>query len=158
MTTTPKKLRSRTRNNPRGTLQPTRNDANDGILSYTPLPVSLSSWSSFKLSFAERSNVHGLPFPVPNEPTDFWTLSQQTQSELDPSDGWDDPVDEIHSYVTRGTFLVFKKSRSLPLPMYVFCSNQKRRQGRISTTSERRDRVTSREESNKELLTSSRWS
>ena len=110
MTTTPKKLRSRTRtrNNPRGTLQPTRNDANDGILSYTP--VSLSSWSSFKLSFAKRSNVHGLPFPVPNEPTDFWTLSQQTQSELDPSDGWDDPVDEIHSYVTRGTFWSLRKA------------------------------------------------
>ena len=110
MTTTPKKLRSRTRSNSRGTLQPTRNDANDGILSYTPLPVSLSSWSSFKLSFAERSNVHGLPFPVPNEPTDFWTLSQQTQSELDPSDGWDDPVDEIHSYVTRGTFWSLRKA------------------------------------------------
>ena len=105
MTPTPKKLGIRKlTKNPRGTQQPTRNDGKNGTLSYIPLPVKLINLVFFIIV------MHGLPFPVSNKPTDFWTLSQQTQSELDPSDGWDDPVDEIHSYVTRGTFWSFKKA------------------------------------------------
>ena len=30
----------------------------------------------------------------------------QTKPESDPSDGWDDAVDKIHSYVARGKFFL----------------------------------------------------
>ena len=99
---------------PLGNQQHTRNDDNDvceTFLSKTYLPLSLALiWSfSSKLSFAERNQMNlGMAFHllccVPLfKLTDFWTLPQ-TQPESDPSDGWDDPVDKIHSYVTRGNF------------------------------------------------------
>ena len=111
MTTTPKKLQSRTRSRkPRGNLQPTRNDPNVGILSYTFI-CQFTNLVFLKTVISLKEHVHGLPFPVPKSPQISGRC--QTQPELDPSDGWDDPVDEIHSYVTRGTFCYFKPVRYL---------------------------------------------
>ena len=101
MTRTPKKLGRRTRTrNPRGTLQPIRNDAKNGILSYITLA---DFWSSSKLSCMAFHFLYQTSPQISGR-------CPQTQSELDPSDGWDDPVDEIHSYVTGGTFWSFKKA------------------------------------------------